>query len=216
MATQSVPVERGAPGRKRRDSRTLTLLLVGRIVGEHTDGLCRIRNISASGLMTEVCGRFSIDESVRIELRNGQSVAGCVRWVEDGKLGVEFDERIADVQQLLAEPRVTVREDGVPIVRPPRLPTDCSADIQLDGLHHRAAVVDLSQGGARLITSAPLEPEALLTLTIAGLPPVRAAVRWVGGEEAGLTLLTPFAFTTLAQWLNDPALRYNRRMVQPA
>lgn len=200
-----------APIRMRREARALTLLLVGRISSARTDGLCRIRNISAGGLMAETFARFEVGDAVRIELRNGQMVAGTVRWTRDGGLGLEFDARVEDIHRLLSEPLASGREEGVPLVRAPRLPTDCSADIQLDGHHYRAAVSNLSQGGARLVTSAPLEAGRLLTLAIAGLPTVRAAIRWVGEGTAGLTFLAPLAFATLAQWLDDPALRYNRR-----
>lgn len=210
MPTRSSP---SAPphGQERRDARTLTLLLVGRIVGERTDGLCRVRNISAGGLMAEVFTRFETGDTARIELRNGQSVAGTVRWTKDGGLGLQFKERVENLREVLAEPRPARRRAGVQQVRAPRLLTDCSADIQLDGHHHHAAVANLSQCGARLVTAAALEPDKLLTLTIAGLPAVSAAVRWAKDGEAGLSFLTPLAFATLARWLDDPALRYNRR-----
>jgi hypothetical protein len=213
MASQSVTDP--APGPKghvrRRDARTVTLLIVGRIIGDQADGLCRIRNISAGGLMAEVFAQFAVGEPVRIELRNGQVVQGAVRWTKDDTLGVEFEEPVADLKQLLAEPRPVRRKPGVPLVRAPRLPTDCSADIQLDGRHYLGAVTDLSQGGARLVTSAPLERDRLLTLAIAGLPHLRAAVRWVNEEESGVAFLDPIAFATLARWLDDPTLRLNRR-----
>lgn len=211
MPTRSSP-SAPQPGQERRDARTLTLLLVGRIVGERTDGLCRVRNISAGGLMAEVFTRFETGDTARIELRNGQSVAGTVRWTKDGGLGLQFEERVDDLGEVLAEPRPLSRRAGLQQVRAPRLLTDCSADIQLDGHHHHAAVTNLSQCGARLATAAAVEPDTLLTLTIAGLPAVSAAVRWVRDGEAGLSFLTPLAFATLARWLDDPALRYNRRV----
>jgi hypothetical protein len=198
-------------GQERRDPRTLTLLLVGRIVGERTDGLCRVRNISAGGLMAEVFTRFETGDAVQIELRNGRSVSGRVRWTKEGGIGVQFDERVEDLRQILAEPRPAPRRADIQQVRAPRLVTDCSADIQRDGHHHHAVVANLSQRGARLVTATPLEPDQLLTLAIAGLPPVSAAVRWAKDGEAGLSFLTPLAFATLARWLDDPALRYNRR-----
>jgi len=194
-----------------RDARTLTLLLVGRITGERSDGLCRIRNISTGGLMAEVCAAFAVDEAVRIEFRNGQIVTGSVRWTKAGALGIQFDRPVDDIRQLLSEPKPTGRQAGVRLVRSPRLPTDCSADILLDGRHHRGAITDVSQSGARLVTTAPLERDRLLTLAVAGLPHLRAVVRWIGQDGAGLTFLEPLAFTTLARWLDDPALRYNRR-----
>ncbi len=210
MPTRSLPTQ-PASQRERRDPRTLTLLLVGRIIGERTDGLCRIRNISPGGLMAEVFARFEVGDEVRIELRNGQMLAGTVRWTRDGGLGLEFAERVKDIRELLSEPRLGTRQTSGSQIRAPRLPTDCSADVLFDGRHHLGAVANLSQCGARLVTATPLEPDQVLTLAIAGLPPVQAAVRWAKEGEAGLSFLTPLAFATLARWLDDPALRYNRR-----
>jgi len=195
----------------RRDARTLTLLLVGRISGERSDGLCRIRNISPGGLMAEVFAAFEVGETVHVELRNGQSLAGTVRWTRDGGLGIEFIERVEDIGQLLSEQRSTGAPTKGPKLRAPRLPTDCSADIQVDGRHHLAAVANVSQCGACIATTMSLEPNQLLTLTIAGLPVVQAGVRWVKDGEVGLCFTTPLAFATLAVWLEDSALRYNRR-----
>lgn len=198
-------------GRKRRDQRTLTLLIVGRITGRRYDGLCRIRNISAGGLMAEICTSFDIGEPVRIELRNGQSANGVVRWMREDELGIQFEQPLADIRQFLAEPKPTAHHEDIPLIRSPRLPTDCSADILVDGHHHHAVVTDLSQGGARIASTASLASDGLLVLTIAGLPPLHAAVRWVGTEGAGVAFLDPLAFAPFAQWLGDPALRYNRR-----
>ena len=99
MASKSVigPPAPASGSSRRRDPRSLTLLIVGRITGGNADGLCRIRNISTGGLMAEVCASFAADEAVRIELRNGQVIAGQVRWTRDGALGVQFDTPVGFV-----------------------------------------------------------------------------------------------------------------------
>lgn len=195
-----------------RDARALTLLLVGRIIGTHGDGLCRIRNISASGLMAEVCASFAIGEMVGIELRNGWMLAGEVRWTKAGTIGLRFERPITDIKRFLAEQRSGLRKPDGRISRSPRLPTDCSADVQIDGLHYHGAVTDLSQHGARLVTSAPLVRDGLMALTMAGLPQLRGVARWLAEDGAGITFLDPLAFAMLAEWLDDPALRYNRKV----
>ncbi|RJF85717.1 PilZ domain-containing protein [Sphingomonas cavernae] len=195
----STPVAPRAP-------RTLTLLLVGRVIGDRRDALCRIRNLSEGGLRAEVRARFTLGESVRIEFRNSDAVTGVVRWTDRKAIGVQFDAPV-DVERLLAE-STTVRRKGAPAPRAPRLPTSCWADIRIDGHPQRASLLDLSQGGAKLRTRTPLEMGAILILSVPGLEPMRGVVRWVRGDNAGIAFLEPIAFAALAAWLDDPATRY--------
>lgn len=193
-----------------RSPRLMTLLLVGRITGARADLPCRIRNISTGGLMAEVLADFAVAEHVRIELRNGNAVTGSVRWTDGPRLGIQFDTAV-DVERLLSEPSMVRRRATAIVPRAPRLPTDCPAEIRIEGRVRRAAMVDLSQGGAKLVTAAPLGKGGLLTLAVPGLDPLRAAVRWVAGDRAGIAFLEAIAFTRLAEWLGDPAIRYARR-----
>ena len=198
-------------GARQRDARTFTLLLVGQITKRGgPDGLCRIRNVSAGGLMAEVIMPIEAGDIVRIDLRNGQSQTGEVRWVKDGKFGLQFDEPIADVQRFLADERAP-RADGLPSIRSPRLRAECSASLQLDGRPYAGTVMDISQGGARVVTTAPAERDRLLSLSIPGLPNLRCVVRWVQAPDVGVSFLDHLSFAALANWLDDPELRFNRR-----
>jgi hypothetical protein len=194
-----------------RDARMLTVLLVGRVIRPRGDGLCRIRNISSGGLMAEVCAPFVVEERIEIELRNDRILEGAVRWIKPGQIGVRFDQPVTDLAQILSEQRSGQRKRGGPARRSPRLPTDCSADIQLDGHHFHGAATDVSQHGAKLVTNAPMRLDRQLRLTVAGLPPLRATVRWLTEDGAGVTFLDPIGFAVLGEWLEKPAFRYNRR-----
>ena len=134
-----------------------------------------------------------------------------VRWARDGKLGIRFDEPVRDLHRLLGELRAEQRRAGARLVRAPRVSVQCRAALQIDGHHYPAVATNLSQSGARIVTGAPLERDKLLTLSIAGLPLLRGAVRWMDAEGGGVVFLDPLAFATLARWLDDPALRYNGR-----
>lgn len=207
----SSEIETPPPGEMRvREPRAFTLLLVSRIVGPRGDGLCRVRNISNGGLMGETVMPLTADERVRVELRNGHCLAGQIRWSENDRIGVRFNTPLHNIKYVLAEPSRARRNDAVPTVRSPRLDTNCSADVQLDGHHHIARLVDISQSGARLKANAPVRRGQLLTLNIAGLPHQQATVRWAAEEDIGLAFLDRLAFNVLAPWLNDPAMRFNR------
>lgn len=189
-----------------RAPRTMTLLLVGRMIGERSDALCRIRNISDGGLRAEVHAHFEVGERIRIEFRNSDTIAGVVRWADGTVIGVRFDAPV-DVARLLAG-SATQRGEGAQAPRAPRLPTSSWAEIRIGGHVHRAALLDLSQGGAKLRARATLARDAIVTLVVPGLEPVRGVVRWARGEHVGIAFLEPIAFATLAHWLNDPGSRY--------
>jgi hypothetical protein len=194
-----------------RGARTLTLLLIGRIIGEGSDGLCRIRNISLAGLMAEVCGVFATGQRVRVEFRNGHIMAGVIRWTRNDSLGIKFDEPLDDIKQVLSEAPPEPDQAHIWLARSPRFLTNCSAHVHLGGQSHRACVINVSQGGARLITTVPVTRGQLLTLAITGLPPLRAIVRWTAKDGAGVSFFAPPAFAALGKWLDIPALRYNQR-----
>lgn len=206
------------PARERvltpREARALTVLLVGRIVRSGGgDGLCRIRNMSVDGLAAEVRAPFVVGESITIELRDSRTLRGAVRWSRPGRIGIQFDQPITDIAWILFEHRSALRKPDGAARRSPRLVTDCSADILVDGRHFHGAVTNLSQHGARLMTNAPIELNQLLRVTAAGLPPLRGTVRRLVGDAAGIAFLDPIGFAVLGEWLERPEFRYNRREI---
>lgn len=199
-------------GMNARDARTFTLLLVGQITRRGgADGLCRVRNVSPGGLMAEVVMELAANDAVRIDLRNGQSRTGEVRWIKDGSFGMQFDEPIDDIPHFLADPDRPTDDTGIPIVRSPRLKTECSASLMLNGRPYPGIVTDLSQGGARITTTARPDRDQLLTVSIPGLPHLRAVVRWSDTPDLGVSFLDHLSFAALAHWLDDSELRFSRR-----
>lgn len=192
--------------RQDRAPRAMTALLVGRIIGERSDALCRIRNISDGGLRAEVHARFDMGEQIRIEFRNGDAVTGEVRWADGNAIGVQFDTPINAARLLAASKTRPGTRGATP--RAPRLPTRSWAEIRAGGHVRRASLVDLSQGGAKLHMRGTLERDAIVTVAMPGLDPARGVVRWVREEHVGIAFLEPIAFVTLAHWLNDPGSRY--------
>ncbi len=71
----------------------------------------RIINISALGLMCRTEAQLAIGERVTIWLPIVKEQAGEVRWAEEGRIGVEFRERIEartyDAMLSLIPPRQT-------------------------------------------------------------------------------------------------------------
>ena len=199
---------RAAPLMTPRSPRTIALLLIARITSDRYDALCCVRNLSSGGLKADVRARFVVGERIRIEFRNGDVIAGEVRWTDRRSIGVQFDAAI-DVERLLSQSSTSWRRPGGQVPRAPRLPTSCPAELKTNGRIHRVSVVDLSQGGAKLAVTAPVEKDELVTLVVPGLPPQKGVVRWAQGGKVGVAFLESIAFATLAEWLVDPATRYS-------
>lgn len=177
-----------------RDARLTTILLVGKIITRTGDHLCRVRNISADGMLVECDTPLSVDEPVTIELRNLNVVTAHVRWIRDGRIGIQFDAT-ADVEDLLQQPA------GMKLrPRAPRLGADCPIVIWHIGRNHSATLIDVSQTGCRLKVAEPFVAGADVRITIPDLPARRATLRWSGNGLAGFAFNEPLSFAELKAW----------------
>ncbi len=95
VRSQRVATKEAAPTRPPRHSliRRGTLLWQGR---EHA---VRLRNISAGGAMIEADRDFDIGDTVELDLSDGVRLTADVRWCQDGRLGLKFNESF-DLQRL--------------------------------------------------------------------------------------------------------------------
>lgn len=188
------PASRSVP----REARVTTIFLIGKLVSCYGEALCRIRNLSSSGLMAETHVPLAQDDAVQIELKAGDRLRGRVRWTCDGRMGVAFDTAI-EVGTLLA--RAAARTDGQKLVRAPRFTVDCPVELGGDGRRRAGRLVNVSQGGARLEADFEPERDQLLTLAIPGLPERQVGVRWARDGVLGLAFVEPLAFEELGVWL---------------
>lgn len=177
-----------------RDTRLTTILLVGRIITRTGDHLCRVRNISADGMLVECDTPLSVDEPVTIELRNMNVVTAHVRWIKDGRIGIQFDAS-ADVEDLLQQPAGTKLRP-----RAPRLGADCPIVIWHIGRNYSATLIDVSQTGCRLKVAEPFVAGADVRITIPDLPARRATLRWSSNGLAGFAFNEPLSFAELKAW----------------
>ena len=131
-----------APGQpdRRNGERYLSLLRVGALLVDGRRELCLVRNVSAGGMMIRPYSPIVADTAVSVELKHGETVSGVARWIEDGLVGIEFDEPI-DVVALLTTP-----EDG-PRPRMPRIELGCTAWVREDADIYRTRTINISQGG---------------------------------------------------------------------
>jgi hypothetical protein len=187
------------PPERRRDSRHLTILRVGALIGPEGRELCLIRNISAGGLMAHVYSRHVEGETVAVELKGNQQTKGKVLWVSESNIGIQFDEPI-DVAEILSNQAVL---DNGWRPRLPRIEVDRLATLRCGAKLFGVNTRDISQGGVKIECDQPLEVGRDVVLTIERFRPLQATVRWCEGGLAGLSFNQLIPFPELMTWLKN-------------
>ena len=192
----SLTTEVPRPTDSRADPRLLALLPVATLVTEEWQDLCRIRNISAGGIMAETTMPHEAGLPVRLELASGQEIASRIIWSRGSILGVKFDQSV-DVREVLANrrPRIGFRP------RPARLDIQCGGSVQLDGLYHRVEVHNISLGGIKVFLPLKDCEDRTVLVTVESLRAVKGTVRWQKDGMMGIVFHQPLSFEELAEWL---------------
>ena len=195
VETAVEPLENARPRRRRpRAERHVTLFRVGALtIGDRRE-LCLIKNISTGGMLIRVYSDVAVGTRLAIELKHGESVAGQAQWVERESVGVCFDKPI-DVISLLS-----LRQEG-PRPRMPRIEVDCFATVRDGATVIRTKAVNISQGGLQVRSSAELDVRADVMVSLTGLPPEPAVVKWRDGEIYGISFNRLLSITQLVSWL---------------
>jgi hypothetical protein len=182
------------PAQRRKSERHLSLLRVASLILGGRRELCLIRNVSAGGMMIRTYSNIAPETRVSIELKQGEPIAGTVRWVEDDLAGVTFDKPI-DIINL-----ISISAEG-PRPRLPRVEVSCTAWVREDASVHRMKGANISQGGIMVIGPADLPVGAKVVVTLIDLPPTAGIVRWKDGEAHGINFNRPLALAPLVAWL---------------
>lgn len=179
---------------RRSAQRHLTLFRVGALSVDGRRELCLIKNISAGGMSIRPYCELAAGTPVVIELKSGVPVRGTVAWSEETGTGVEFDQPIDVLDILMAS------NDG-PKPRMPRVEIDCPASVRAGATVYRLRACDVSQGGVKLVGELPDEVATDVTVTLPGLAPQLASLRWNSGGHCGLTFNRLLALSELVDWL---------------
>jgi len=184
------------PDDRRDGDRHLTLYRVGSITIADRRELCLIKNISAGGMMIRAYCPIPEGTALSIELKSGQLVSGRASWVRDSNVGIAFDDPI-DVIEILS-----ASADG-PRPRLPRVEVSCIATVRDGANIFRLPVCDISQGGLKLRGEPALEHGRDLSVSLPGLPPQPAALRWRDNGCVGISFNRLVPLAELVGWLRD-------------
>lgn len=211
VAAQRVAQPPVSPRRAIWIERHRTVLLVAHLTGPHADGPCRIRRVSRYSMMLECAMPLSSSDWLRIDLRNGQSVSGRLRWRARQRVGLALSYPLDDVAQWLAAALHDGGDGNAFRPRAPRFACSCPADLFVGDRRFAVAVRNLSQGGAGLVCALDLPVGTAIRLALPGLAAALAARScWSRDGALGVAFDTLLGFDTLAAWLDDSALRYAR------
>ena len=117
-------------------------------------------------------------------------------WVREPNVGIEFD-RPVDVVELLSQAMTGPRP------RMPRIATDCAASLRHGANVRRVRVVDVSQGGVKLLCGDGLTESEAVVVTLPGLAPVAGVLRWSDSGHVGVTFNHLIPLQSLVKWLRD-------------
>ena len=194
-----------APARpdRRKGERYLSLLRVGAMLVDGRRELCLVRNVSAGGMLIRPYSPISAGTAVTIELKHGETVSGVARWIEDGMVGIEFDQPI-DVVALL-----TSSEDGQQ-PRMPRIELSCTAWVREDADIYRTRTINISQGGMCVAGDPRLRVDVDVIVSLAGLGPLAGLVKWKEGDRYGIGFNRVLAVNELMSFLRQQQRFANR------
>jgi Tfp pilus assembly protein PilZ len=192
----SMSAEPPPEGNRRADERHLTLFRVGTIILDERRELCLVKNISAGGALIRAYCTIEPETPLFIELKDSQPVAGQVTWVRGSDAGITFDERV-DVIDLLKS-----TSDG-PRPRMPRIEARCICFVRDGAILHRSVLHNISQGGVSVESPNPLKVGAEVTVSLPGLAPQGAVVRWSDGKRFGISFNSVLPLAGLVSWLHE-------------
>lgn len=198
-ATFTVSEDALSTDSRSHEKKRLTTLRVGTITVGGRRELCLIRNVSGGGLRAHVYSPVSEGEAVSVELKTNQQTSGTITWVQDGSIGVQFDEPI-DVEGLLASQN---EGDHGWSSRMPRAEVDRLGELRVGARIYPINTRDISQGGVRVEIDHPLRVGDQVVLTLQKWRPIEGVVRWYQEDQGGVAFNQVVPFKELMEWLKS-------------
>lgn len=182
--------------RSDRAARTMTVLMNAAVRQGDRDGLCRIRNISATGLAIETDCALTREEIATVTLPSGRSLSGEVRWVRDGQAGMSC----AQGATAIVQDENAKRHDG----KGPsslRFYRTATVDIFVHGRTHACVLDSISTSDILLTGTPPLEAGSLVTIRVRGLGEFPSTICISEPPDLFARFTPHLPFRLINQWL---------------
>jgi len=183
---------------RRTGARHKLILRVGLLELGGRSIFCLVKNISPTGVQVKPFGRICPDTRVSLRVGDEEPIAGKVVWTREGLAGVQFGQQL-NPQALL---RIGQKMNGHKRRTAPRVATALTACLRTGGMRHSVTVCDLSMAGARLRAARPIAFGEKTIIEVAGLPSLRAFVRWSDGAEHGVSFETALPIQIMADLIS--------------
>lgn len=187
---------------RRNADRHVAVMLIAKVTSQGQQSICRIRDISATGLKIETSIDLKVGQVAALELRSDLKMTGHVRWKKGQNVGIQFDAPIDMSRYLL---RTESKIDRIK-ARAPRYSCSAEAMVFTDNGCCACLVsnISLSGAGLRNITiKMKLRPGQTLRFMSDGLSVHHATIAWTDCDRVGLKFRQPIKYTELQEWLDD-------------
>jgi hypothetical protein len=187
---------------KRSAPRFVSLIRAAKLLSDHGEFVCVVRDVSASGVRLRCFHTLPRDARMTLELQNGDTFE--IERVRDD--GAEASFRFASevpIERLVQENWPYPR-------RPLRLNVALPVTLRTQTGLVAAVTRNISQQGCRVEAALPLAMEQPVILESSSMPGIRAKVRWRRGGDCGLAFDDTFSlrdFAVHVARLQCPSLR---------
>jgi hypothetical protein len=175
----------------REAKRYTPMIRTAKITGVAGEFLCVVSDISTAGVSVRLFHPLPKDNSLKLEMPNGEQLPLETVWERDGRAGFQFATPV-NLSRVLAGHSQWPK-------RPIRLNLDMPAT--LAGLTGRfdATIRNISLQGAQIECDSRLAIDQRLRLSSKVLPEIVTKVRWRNGHFYGLIFDNTFQFDDLAR-----------------
>jgi hypothetical protein len=200
-----------------------------RVVHNDAEHVVQLINVSGGGAMISAEIDFNLWDRVELFLGEGSSIECAVRWIRDGRIGLEFahetrldcssDEQarvlrevvtrsFPDVEFEIFDDAPSAKHDGPELRGDRRHPLIWSGVLHHDYQSTPVRLRNISATGALVECSAPVRVGSEPLLELSDSIAVPATVSWAVGDQVGLTFQSPFDLTMLARTQPEVAPSY--------
>ena len=175
----------------RGSARVALLIRPAKLISGRFEYPCVMRDVSESGVSVRLFHPFGEHGSWQIEMLGGERHKIEQIWLDGLTAGFRFADPV-DLDQILANA-------GPYRNRPVRLTVDVPAILEHGSNKSHVTLNNISQQGARLMSSDYLALGQLVVLQSDCLPRIYAKVRWRKNEQYGLVFEETFKLAELSE-----------------
>jgi hypothetical protein len=196
---------------QRREGRQLDLVEHAQITHQRRKQEVAVLNVSSRGAMIETDLQPRIGARLSIRFADCDPTQCFVRWVRDGRIGLEFDKETLviaprEVRDMIIggrrageRPTIAVKKE-----RPARQTLILNGQLHWGGGVMAARLRNVSAQGAMLDAAQDLPPGTKIVLELPGVVAAQGSVRWCRSSQIGIHFDEPLDLTSLACHHDQP------------